>query len=104
MACGPLVAHCVVPIDESESELGQVLLIGGCDGQMISSAAYKVDLATGVCTPLPSLLSHSRQYCTGARLPDGRVVCVGRSNDAADGITAEVFEPPQQGQQGNTNE
>jgi hypothetical protein len=61
-----------VQIDGSESEQGQVLLIGGCDARWTTSAVHKVDLATGVCTPLPPLLSTLRPMCTAARLPDGR--------------------------------
>jgi hypothetical protein len=43
--------------DRGQSELGQVLLIGGRkeDGTP-SSAVHKVDLAIGVCTPQPPLL------------------------------------------------
>ena len=98
MACIPYFGHCAVPIDESESELGQVLLIGGDDGEDVTSVAHhKLDLATGVCTPLPSLLSDGSQFCTAARLPDGRLICMGTSEAFPDGITAEVLEPPQQG-------
>jgi hypothetical protein len=85
-------------IDESESEQGQVLLIGGDDGRTIIWAVHTVDLATGVCTPLPPLLSSRRLVCTAARLPDGRVVCVGKNRGDSEGITAEVLEElPDQG-------
>jgi hypothetical protein len=40
------------------------------------------------------LLSHSRQ---AARLPDGRAVCVSENANLGGGTTAEVFEPPHQG-------
>jgi hypothetical protein len=47
---GPRVDAAAVAIDESESEQGHVLHIGGGDGHMITSAVQKVDLATGECT------------------------------------------------------
>jgi hypothetical protein len=92
LSCGPRVQPAAVAIEESESEQGQVLLIGGHDGSGFIRAVHKVDLATGVCTPLPSLLSHRRPVNTAARLPDGRVVCVGKNQGDAEGITAEVME------------
>jgi hypothetical protein len=54
LSCGPIEVSAAVAIDESESELGQVLIIGGLD----EAAVHKVDLATGMCTPQPLLLSH----------------------------------------------
>ena len=58
-----------------------LLLEGYVEGVGTSTAVHKVDLATGACTPQPSLLS---QYgailgCTAARLADGRIVCVGKN-------------------------
>jgi hypothetical protein len=104
LSCGRVNSAAAVAIEESESELGQVLLIGGRsdDGQP-TSAVHKVDLATGVCTPQPSLLSYNhhgrRQHLHGhsaARLPDGRVVCVG--SDCINLVgSAQVLEPPEQG-------
>jgi hypothetical protein len=95
---GPRVDAAAVAIDESESEQGQVLLIGGNNGRFYCPEVHKVDLATGVCTPLPPLLSHRRPACTAARLPDGRVVCVGKNDGDSEGITAEVLEElPNQG-------
>jgi hypothetical protein len=95
LSCGVIASGNAVVIDESESDQGQVLLIGELDDtedETISSV-QKVDLATGVCTPQPALLcgqslTHGR---TIARLPDGRVVCVGYNK------SAEIFEPPEQG-------
>jgi hypothetical protein len=102
LSCGPRVGTAAVAIEESESEEGQVLLIGGGNGLRITSEVHKVDLATGVCTPLPPLLSHQRKVCTAARLPDGRVVCVGKNYGDEEGITAEVLEElPNQGPQTN---
>jgi hypothetical protein len=98
LSCGPLRDAAAVAIDESESEQGQVLLIGGNNGVEECPEVHKVDLATGVCTPLPSLLSYRRPMCTAARLPDGRVVCVGKNAGDVEGITAEVLEElPDQG-------
>jgi hypothetical protein len=98
LSCGSRVNAAAVAIDESESEQGQVLLIGGNNGVEECPEVHKVDLATGVCTPLPSLLSYRRPMCTAARLPDGRVVCVGKNAGDVEGITAEVLEElPDQG-------
>jgi hypothetical protein len=80
LSCGPITGSVAVAIEESESELGQVLLIGGWfEGGRDSSAVLKVDLATGVCTAQPSLLSQHGVIvgCTAARLADGRIICVG---------------------------
>jgi hypothetical protein len=117
LACGPRTSSIALPIDESESAEGQVLLLGGCgeDGQLldVASRVLKVDLATGACTPHPPLL-YDRWDFTAARLPDGRVVCAGGVEDDADddaddededgshqphqsSRTAEVLEPPEQG-------
>jgi hypothetical protein len=86
------------PFDESESEQGKVLLIGGFRLGSIMPAVHKVELVTGVCTPLPSFLAHRRQICTAARLPDGRVICVGKNTGNSEGITAEILEQlPDQG-------
>jgi hypothetical protein len=113
LACGPRFASIALPIDESESAEGQVLLLGGSAGEDAeplddASRVLKVDLATGACTPHPPLL-HARWCFTAARLPDGRVVCAGGEEDEDEGvtghnsigvgITAEVLErrPPEQG-------
>ena len=68
---------------------------------MSYTAVDLVDLATGVCTPQPPLLSHHGLLvgCSAARLPDGRIVCVGTALDYAGNPddTAQVLEPPEQG-------
>jgi hypothetical protein len=98
LSCGPRADAAAVAIDESESEQGQVLLIGGCSEGVVTSEVHKVDLATGVFTPLPAFLSPRRAICTAARLPDGRVVCVGKNDGDVEGITAEILEElPNQG-------
>jgi hypothetical protein len=96
---GPRLDAAAVAIDESESEQGQVLLIDEWNALMRTSGeVHKVDLASGVCTPLPPLLSSRRQTCTAARLPDGRIVCVGKNVGDSEGITAEILEKlPNQG-------
>ena len=51
LSCGPRTGSIALPIDESESAEGQVLLLGGLgkDGQLldVASRVVKVDLATG---------------------------------------------------------
>jgi hypothetical protein len=60
LSSGTIYLPAAVAVEESESVLGQVLLIGGDDGggsyATTYSALHKVDLATGVCTPQPALL------------------------------------------------
>jgi hypothetical protein len=96
---GPRICSIALPIDESESAEGQVLLLGGRgeDGEPLGEAArvVKVDPATGGCTPHPPLL-YDRMFLAAARLPDGRVVCAGGSPHPTS-MTAEVLEPPEQG-------
>jgi hypothetical protein len=100
LSCGPIYGAATVAIQESESELGQVLLIGGRgEDNAISLVVHKVDLATGVCTPQLSLLSHLGRLVgrTAARLADGRVVCVGVNDDGVSlNGTAQILEPPEQ--------
>jgi hypothetical protein len=112
LSCGPIVAYAAIVIDESESDRGQVLLIGGGDQGGPSSAVRKVDLATGVCTAQPSLLcpqGHHVYDCTAGRLPDGRIVCTGTTHmessdqesseedELEDHTMAQVLEPPPHG-------
>jgi hypothetical protein len=101
LSCGARTGSVALPIDESESAEGQVLLLGGCgeDGAALDEASrvVKVDLATGACTPHPPLL-YSRDGFAAVRLPDGRVVCAGGQDGAFVAImSAEVLEPPEQG-------
>jgi hypothetical protein len=123
LSCGPRACSIALPIDESESAEGQVLLMGGSGASSgsppvdIASRVVTVDLATGACNPHPALL-YDRVRFAAARLPDGRVVCAGGEDDADDididsdiddsdsdsdiedlaaSITAEVLEPPEQG-------
>jgi hypothetical protein len=77
LSCGAISDAAVVVVDEKDSVRGQVLLLGGIghDGAVTSSIQL-ADLATGVCTPQADLL-HARRCFAAARLPDGRIVCVG---------------------------
>jgi hypothetical protein len=100
LSCGPVHGAVAVTIEESESEQGQVLLIGGWTDEHIGStlAVRKVDLATGACTPQPPLLSHHGHLVglSAARLPDGSIVCVGRNLFVGGGDgAAQVLEPPE---------
>jgi hypothetical protein len=97
LGCGAITESFAVAVDESESDEGQVLLLGGRIGHgRLSSVVQKVDLATGVCTPHSSFFSqHGPLWgCTAARLPDGRIVCVGRNFNNSWQGTAQVLEPP----------
>jgi hypothetical protein len=85
-----------IVVDESDSALGQVLLIGGYDqDHEETSAVFLVDLATGVCTPQAPLL-HARFFFAAAGLPDGRIACAGGLGMIS---TAEMWGPPLQGAQ-----
>jgi hypothetical protein len=70
-------------------------VIGGASAVL---AVRKVDLATGVCKPQPSLLSQHGVLGgrAAARLPDGRIICVGRNYDQPGVVQglAQVLEPP----------
>jgi hypothetical protein len=91
LSCGP-ISHChAFAIDESESELGQVLLFGPVSGS--SSAVHRVDLATGVCTPQPSSFNH-RHSIVAARMPDRRIVFGSGENPQH---TVKVLGPPDPG-------
>jgi len=101
LSCGEISDLVAIAVDEKDSAAGQVLLLGGFNGEDEAVArVYLVDLGTGVCTPQPSLL-HERYEFTAARLPDGRVICAGGSavldHDYTKLSSVEVFEPPAQG-------
>ena len=73
-----------------------VLLGGWTQDVGRTSAVQKVDLATGLCTAQPPLLSQHGVLaaCTAARLADGRIVCVGTNADGSLPGTAQLLEPP----------
>jgi hypothetical protein len=81
-------------VDASNSAAGQVLLLGGFNGNFLSTVQL-VDLATGACVPQNNLL-HPRAYPAAGRLPDGRVVCAGGIS-LGDESSSEVLGPPDQG-------
>jgi hypothetical protein len=91
LSCGPIIDCIALSIDETESDLGQVLLFGRVSGS--SSAVHTVDLATGVCTPQPSSFN-PRYPIVAARLPDGRIVCSNAGNSEQ---TVKVLVPPDPG-------
>jgi hypothetical protein len=75
LPCGPRLDPIALPIDESESAEGLVLLLGGRgeDGAPldVASRVLTVDLATGACTPHPPLL-YGRWGFAAARRVRGR--------------------------------
>jgi hypothetical protein len=101
LSCGASYGSAVVPINEGESERGQVLLIGGLDEHGVaSSAVHLVDLATGVCTAQASLLSPPGGLVdshVAGRLLDGRIVCARRTRQLTAQEAAQVMEPPPHG-------
>ena len=77
LSCGETSAAAAIAVDESDSALGKVLVLGGYNQAFQdTSSVFLVDLATGVCTPQASLL-HARSSFAAAGLPDGRVACAG---------------------------
>jgi hypothetical protein len=93
LSCGEIYGAAAIAVDEIDSALGQVLLLGSDDQDYM--AVRLVDLATGVCTPKAALL-HARSFFAAARLPDGCVACAGGLDMLS---TAEVWGPPLQGAQ-----
>jgi hypothetical protein len=94
---GAILGAAVIEVDESDSDAGQVLLLGGfdVDDGIVLSTVQLVDLATGACERQPDLL-HSRMYHAAARLPDGRIICAGGVGGGYIS-SAEVWGPPEQG-------
>jgi len=97
LSCGGIGGVAAIAVDESDTAAGQVLMLGGFhEDEAFLSTVYLVDLATGVCTPQLNLL-HARGKFAAARLPDGRIVCVGNGDTTTVSSTAEVNEPSAQG-------
>ena len=72
---------------------GQVCILGGCGAEMESlHEVCIVDLATGLCKPLPHL-GIPRADFMSARLPDGRIILAGGWHGGNDHDSAEVWEP-----------
>jgi hypothetical protein len=85
LSCGGIRGVAAIPVEESDSALEQVLLLGCVDN--VGSPSWTVqlvDLATGACVPQGNLL-HSRYLPAAGRLPDGRVVCAGGMGDVGNG-------------------
>ena len=94
LSCGGIRGPVAIPVEESDSALGQVLLLGGRDedaGWALATVRL-VDLATGVCTPaqVPGLPFPHWEFAA-ERLPDGRIVCVGEQEEGT------VYGPPELG-------
>jgi hypothetical protein len=100
LSCGSISYAAGIAVDESDSALGQVLLIGGYDQDHEATSAVRlVDLATGVCTPQAPLL-HARLFFAAAGLPDGRIACAGGLGTNSERVyTMEMLGPPLQGTQ-----
>jgi hypothetical protein len=95
---GPICCAAAVAIEESESDKGQVLLLGGInESNDVVTAVHKVDLANGVCTAQPFVLPPQLfARSSAARLSDGRIVCVGTNGNTGHQhfqIHAQVLEP-----------
>jgi hypothetical protein len=101
LSCVGISDAVAIPVEESNSALSQVLLLGGEEphvgfGTRSVSTVHLVDLATGVCTSAHPDLLHSRCYFAAEQLLDGRIVCVGGSN--GDFSSGEVYGPPDLGE------
>ena len=103
LSCGAIWGAAAIAVDESDSALGQLLLIGGamqgCGGA--SRTVHLVDLATGLCTRQRDLLSSCYNCASarlpggGIRLPGGGIVCAG--GDFLRGSSAKMWGAPEQG-------
>jgi hypothetical protein len=101
---GGVEGAAALPVEESDSPAGQVLVLGGnitvsvlcgdhCGFTEATVYVYLVDLATGVCTPQPTP-HYWRHNFAAARLQDGRVVCAGGEGDMGSRTSVEVLGPP----------
>ena len=107
LSSGGLYGAVAIPVEESASLMGQILLLGGVNTDLASSPTQMVDVATGQCLPLGqrsnrfwtplSQLSNlflSQQplsFSSAKRLPDGRIVAAGGVSQAG---YAEIWGPP----------
>ena len=92
LSAGTLFGACAIPVEESESAAGHVLLLGGLPTHPtpMSTGVRLVDLATGACAPQPDLL-RPRFFSAAGRLSDGRIVCAGGMS-LANSLSAEMGE------------
>jgi hypothetical protein len=94
LSCGAIYGAAAIAVDESDSALGQVLLLGGMNQDRTTTSSVRlVDLATGVCTLQADLL-HARSHFAAVRLPDGGIACAG---GAVALLTGEIWGRPVQG-------
>jgi hypothetical protein len=97
LSCGGIRGAVAIAAEESDSALGQVLLLGGwVQGVGLVSTVRLVDLATGVCTPaqVPDLLQPRSEFAA-KRFPNGRIVCAG--GEGLYPTSGEVYGPPELG-------
>jgi hypothetical protein len=97
LSCGGISGAVAIAVEESDSALGQVLLLGGWVPIVgLVSTVRLVDLATGVCTPslVPDLLLPCSAF-VAKRLPDGCIVCAGGYGGGW--TSGEVYGPPEPG-------
>jgi len=100
LLCGGSTSAAAIAVEESDGTAERVLVLGGrsqaspASGIAPVATVHLVDLATGVCTPQPSLLRERWRFAA-TRLLDGRVVCAGGLDVNYMRLTsAEVLEPP----------
>jgi hypothetical protein len=98
---GDIEATSALAVEESDSAVGQVILLGGVTRAVSTvhlddSTVHLVDLATGECTPHPPPLLHPLVATSAARLPDGRIVFFGYNGASLTRLVA-VLQPPDQG-------
>jgi hypothetical protein len=97
LSCGAIAWSSVLAVDESDSAQGQVLLLGGWNGDSYDRVItiHLVDLTTGECTPQsPPDILDSVMAPAAARLPDGRVTFFGYNVNA--GMLVSVLQQPEQ--------
>jgi len=71
LSCGAVYGAAAITVDESDSALGQVLLIGGHNHDQIGTSSVRlVGLATGVCRQ-PADLPHPRSFLRRLRCRTG---------------------------------
>ena len=89
---GEIHGTVAVPVNETESAAGQVLLIGGEDASSLLRVVHRVDLSTGECV-LHSHLHGMYAYHAASQLRDGRIVCVGAYEYEDPKDSAELWGP-----------
>jgi hypothetical protein len=96
LSCGGIWGAAAIAVEESESAVGQALLLGGAmQDNEVSRTVHLVDLATGVCTPGRPDLLRSRYLFVAAGLPGGGIACAGGFGGGPQ--SAEMWGAPVQG-------